>query len=221
MPTTLLNDDGTASMATLLMSSHHAFRRDFACLAAALAAGTAPHALVAAEWTNLRNSLHGHHHMEDSAIFPSTRDEHPETAAPLAELEAQHRLIDPLLERGDAHFANLADVTHRRGAREVIAAITDLLTVHLDLEERTIVPHLRASKDFPPPPDEAMLAMYAEGFAWSTAGLAPAVREQIFALLPPALRERIPAARTAFDERCRRVWGHTHADISMTSIPTA
>ena len=40
MPTKLLNDDGTASMATLLMCSHHAFRRDVASFAKALADDT-------------------------------------------------------------------------------------------------------------------------------------------------------------------------------------
>jgi hypothetical protein len=35
-PPRLLNDDGTASVATALLMSHHAFRRDTAQLAAAL-----------------------------------------------------------------------------------------------------------------------------------------------------------------------------------------
>lgn len=65
MPTKLLNDDGTASMATMLMCSHHAFRRDVACLAKAL--------------TDVRHD----------------------------KLDAHHRAIDPLLDRGDELFANL------------------------------------------------------------------------------------------------------------------
>lgn len=201
-------------MAALLMSSHHGFRRDVACLGEALASNTAPRDLLRAEWNHLRTSLHHHHTVEDTGIFPNLRAEHGELAAALAELEAHHRQIDPLLERGDAVFD--ADPV---AARAVIAAIADLLTTHLELEERTITPHLRGNKEFPAPPDEQALAYYADGFAWSTAGLAPQVTEQIFAMLPAALRDRIPAARAQFDERCRRVWGRAHADVSTTSAP--
>jgi hypothetical protein len=61
--------------------------------------------------------------------------------------------------------------------------------------------------------------MYAEGFAWSTAGLAPVVVERVNEMLPPALVARLPAARVAFDQRCQRVWGYTHTGASMTSSP--
>lgn len=66
---------------------------------------------------------------------------------------------------------------------------------------------------------EDMLAMYAGGFAWSSGGIADAVLDQVFAMLPPALVARLPAARAAFDERCRRVWGFTHVGASVTSVP--
>lgn len=195
--TTLLNADGTASMATIIMSSHHAFRRDLACIAAA-----APAELVVAEWTHFRNALHAHHQSEDAGMFPMMRAEHPELAAAIDQLDAQHHDIDELL-----------------GSIDNVRRLADVLATHLDLEERTVIPHLRATKHFPAPPSDEALAMYADGFAWSSAGLAPDVQAQIFALLPAALRDRIPAARAAFDERCRRVWGRTHADVSTTSVP--
>jgi len=215
MPTTLLNDDGTASMATLLMSSHHAFRRDLACLAAALANDQAPRDLLAAEWTHLRSALHGHHTIEDTAMFPGLRAEHPDVAATIDELQEQHRRIDPLLERGDLAFADLGQ--HRAAARDVVIALEALLAMHLELEEQTITPYLRANKEFPAPADDAALAMYADGFAWSMAGIAPHVNARIEAMLPPGLRARLPAARAAFDERCVRVWGRAHAHVSTTS----
>src|SRR6187551_1119301 len=101
MSTKLLNDDGTASMATMLMSSHHAFRRDVACFAKALADGDRPADALAEEWTRFRGALHGHHTIEDTTMFPDFRAKHPEIAAALDKLEAHHRAIDPLLERGD------------------------------------------------------------------------------------------------------------------------
>ncbi len=219
MPTKLLNDDGTASMATMLMSSHFAFRRDLACFAKALETPDASRlAAVAEEWTRFRGSLHGHHTVEDTTMFPGMRAEHPALAATFDQLDADHRAIDPLLERGDAVFASLPQ--ELGAARDLIATLSGLLAKHLDTEEAAITPHLRNAKEFPAPPDDAALAMYAEGFAWSTTGLAPSVIDQILAMLPRALSERIPAARATFEERCVRVWGRPIAGASTMSAPS-
>jgi hypothetical protein len=216
MATPLLNDDGTASMATVLMSSHHAFRRDIGCFARALAHTTSSQTLTE-EWARFRGALHGHHLVEDTSVFPDLRGKQPELATRLDTLDSHHRAIDPLLERGDKLFAALA--TERPAALELIGQLASLLDEHLDLEERTIIPHLRGAKEFPPPPSDDMIALYADGFAWSAAGLAEPVVAKIFAMLPPALVAKLPAARAAFDERSRRVWGYTHTGASLTSIP--
>ncbi len=216
MATQLLNDDGTASMATLIMCSHHAFRRDLACFARALADSTRV-AEVAEEWTRFRGALHGHHTVEDTGLFPDLRAKQPELAAAIDKLDAHHRAIDPLLERGDRVFAELA--SQRAAARDLVATLIGLIDEHLALEEQTITSHLRGAKEFPAPPSDEMVAMYADGFAWSSAGISSTVLDQVFAMLPPALVAKLPAARAAFDERCRGVWGHAHAGSSQTSVP--
>jgi hypothetical protein len=217
VPTNLLNDDGTASMATMIMSSHHAFRRDAACFAKALA-GPSPSRALAQEWKRYREGLHHHHTIEDTAMFPDLRGKHPELGAAIDQLDAHHRAIDPLLDAGDRLFAELE--TQVPAARDLIATLERLLDEHLEAEERAIIPHMRGDTTFPLPPTDDVIAMYAEGFAWSLAGLAPAVRDQLFVMLPPALVAKIPAARTAFDQRCRDVWGYAHTDTSMTSVPS-
>lgn len=214
MPTKLLNDDGTASMATMIMTSHHAFRRDVACFARALAENR-PATALAEEWTQFRGGLHSHHTIEDTAIFPDLRAKHSALGAAIDKLEAHHHAIDPLLERGDQLFA-----AHQlAGARDVIASLITLLDEHLAFEEATIIPYLRSANEFPAPPNDEALAMYADGFAWSCTGISPAVLEQVYAMLPPALVERIPAARRVFDERCERVWGYRHSGATQTSEP--
>jgi hypothetical protein len=217
MPTTLLNDDGTASMATMIMSSHHAFRRDVACFASALGSAT-PGEHLAEEWTRFRGALHGHHTVEDTAMFPDLRVQHPELGTAIDQLDGHHRAIDPLLEAGDRLFGELG--SQHTAALELITTLARLLDEHLEAEEHAIIPMLRTAKTFPLPPTEEVVAMYAEGFAWSTAGIAPTVQDQLFAMLPAALVAKIPAARAAFDDRCRRVWGHVHADASQTSVPS-
>jgi hypothetical protein len=196
------------------MSSHHAFRRDLAAFAAAL--GERDIQLLAEEWQHFHGALHGHHTMEDTVIFLDLRTRGLAPAADLDALEAQHRRIDPLLDRADAAFASGAVAK----AREVTTELIGLLAEHLDLEERVVIPHLRAAKEFPAPPSEEMLAMYADGFAWSSAGLADSVLERMYKLLPAALVAKIPAARAAFDARCVRVFGRKHTGSSVTSAPS-
>jgi hemerythrin-like domain-containing protein len=216
----LLNDDGTASMATALMSSHHGFRRDLARFARALeriAGGdTSRAAAVAEEWQKLHAGLHGHHQAEDTGLFPNLAQEHPAVRATIERLGADHRRIDPLLERGDAAFAELPNVTK---ARAVIAELSELLGPHLALEEAELIPFLRAATSFPAPATEADAEMYAQGFAWAMHGLAPAVLAALDEMVPPSLRAKLPAARAAFEARCERVWGSALAGAALTPIP--
>jgi hemerythrin-like domain-containing protein len=217
MATRLLNDDDTASMATAMMSSHHAFRRDLACFAdalAAIAAGDASRAAaVVGEWTSFCATLHGHHSHEDAGLFPDLRAKQPELAADIDRLQAQHHRIDPLLEGATAAIT----ASQYGDALAIVRELAAVLAEHLDLEERVAIPHLRGAREFPPPPTDEVAAMYAEGFAWSTGGLAPVVVAAIDAILPPSVIALLPAARRAFDERCLRVWGRVHDGASQTS----
>jgi len=220
-PPDLLNDDGTASMATALMTSHHAFRRDLAQFKIALgrvAAGD--HARVGAlreEWPRFHGSLHGHHDAEDKGIFPSVRQAHAELAGVIDGLGADHRMIDPMLEEGDRVFAGLPATVG--AAAEVVAGLSALLDPHLAIEEARVVPFLREAKAFPPPASEAELEMYAQGFAWASHGIAPDILDKVYAMLSPPLVAKLPAARAAFKQRCEQAWGSSVAGASRTPIP--
>ncbi|MBL8952498.1 MAG: hemerythrin domain-containing protein [Myxococcaceae bacterium] len=217
-PTTLLNDDGKASMATLIMTSHHGFRRDLGRFAEVLAAFEPSRApALAAAWKSFGEHLHGHHQVEDTGLFPSAAASHPQLGAAIGELSKQHERIDPLLARGAAAFEGLPATLHE--ARRVVAELSGLLDVHLDLEEAAVIPTLRSAREFPPL-DEAGADLYAQGFAWSLHGIAPDVTEQILKLLPAALVSRLPAARAAFDAGCVGTFGSAaRASASRTSIP--
>lgn len=217
----LLNDDGTASMATAFLTSHHGFRRDIRLFAGsvgrAVAGDTSKLAALSAEWKRYRETLHGHHTVEDTAIFPGLKQQHPELADIIDGLVADHRKIDPLLEEGDKAFGDLP--AQLRGAVRVIGGLGSLLHSHLETEETHIVPFLREAKAFPPPANEAELELYAQGFAWSSHGIAPDVLEKLYELLTPELRAKLPAARAAFEQRCKEVWGHSTAGAARTPIP--
>ena len=217
----LLNDDGTASMATMLLLSHHAFRRDIARFMRAVAqikAGDASRAeAVRGEWErSYRQALHGHHTMEDASIFPDIRSKHPELVSALDKLTEQHHHIDPVLEIGNAAFADLA---HPENAEAVLHALKKLLDEHLAFEEAEITPSLRDGREFPAPADDNMAAVYAQGFSWSMQGIAPEVLEQVQKLLPDILRAKLPAAQAEFEARSERVWGTYTVGSATTSVP--
>jgi hypothetical protein len=217
-PPNLLADDGTASIASALLMSHHAFRRDLARFAAALAAGDRSRARdLAAEWQHYRGALHGHHEVEDRQMFPGLRGAHPGLAPVFDELSAQHALIDPLLARGDAVFVEVESRSAEAAA--VVAELSALLDSHLALEEAHVPAFLRGATQFPPPGTDAEAELYAQGFAWSSDGIAPEVLERVYAMLPSSVRERLPAAREAFAARCARVWGPQPSGASRTSVP--
>jgi len=219
-PPQLLNDDGTASMATMLMMSHHAFRRDLGRFARALprlASGdTARAQALREEWASFRTGLHLHHHHEDTGMFPGMRAQNPALGACIDGLASDHQKIDPLINEGDVAFA---DLTSTDAAISVITELRQLLEPHLATEEAELVPYLRAATQFPPPPGDAEADMYAQGFAWSSHGIAPEVLSQVFALLPPILSSRLPAAQAAFAARCEKVWGSAKAGSARTPIP--
>jgi len=222
MPTVpnLLNDDGTASMATAIMLSHHGLRRDLACFRRALeriATGDATRAdAVREEWTRFHATLHGHHEAEDNGLFPSIAKEHASVQGTIETLGADHRRIDPLLERADRAFAELPNPN---AALAAVRELSELLDPHLALEEAELVPFMRSAKTFPAPPNDDLASLYAQGFSWGMHGVAPDVLSALDAMLPDALKTRLPAARGAFAARCERVWGTAKAGAARTPIP--
>lgn len=220
-PPSLLNDDGTASMATAFLMSHHAFRRDLGCFSRALAkleASEQPElAALRQEWQWFRGALQGHHEMEDSRVFPHLRSQRPELAAVIDRLSAEHHLIDPLLARGDRAFGEAPDLAE---ARATVAELSRLLDSHLAYEEAEIVASLRGGREFPAPANDEEATMYAQGFAWSSQGVASEVLTRLVEMLPEALAQRLPAARAEFAARWQRVWRDEAVGSATTSVPT-
>jgi len=221
-PPTLLNDDGTASIATALMMSHHGFRRDLRRFLATLDQPAVPAAQTDAlreAWQSFRTTLHHHHEAEDRGVFPSLLGQERGLAQVVDGLTADHRRIDPLLERGDRAFSDL--LTSQADALAIVRELNSLLEPHLATEEAELIPFLRAAKTFPPPASDAEAEFYAQGFAWAMHGVASDVLDQMYAMLPAILLEKLPAARSAFEDRYERVWGERSKGATRTPIPDA
>ena len=219
--TQLLNDDGSASMATAFMMSHHGFRRDIALFKRALTQDTAVHTAtrieaLQEEWKGFHAKLHGHHQVEDNGVFPGIKQQHAELGAVIAELVTDHQRLDPLLEAGEHAFAKLPAATE---AAAIVAEMAALLDKHLGLEEQKIVPLLRGATTFPAPASDAEAEMYAEGFAWACQGIAPEVLAQVDKMLPASVTSRLPAARIVFTRKFESLWGPVAGGASTTSVP--
>ena len=103
-------------------------------------------------------------------------------------------------------------------AASVVDELASLLEPHLALEEAQLTPRLRDWKEFPLPPP-AEISNLIDGLAWGCHGVAPDVMESVLLMLPGSVADKLPAARTAFAQRCLRVWGTDEAGATRTPIP--
>lgn len=130
---------------------HHAFRRDLRDIASAVAHSplddTTTWQAVAQRWERFAHHLHEHHSVEDRVLWPlllervdAAGDEAGREV--LDAMEAEHALIDPLLERATALVTALAaGATEevRAEAGPVLAETRRVLDEHLAHEEREAV----------------------------------------------------------------------------------
>ncbi|MGY1812190.1 hemerythrin domain-containing protein [Blastococcus sp. SYSU D00820] len=132
--------------------AHHAFRRDLAAFARAaertpVTDGESWRAL-AARWQRFAKVLHHHHTVEDTTLWPQLLEladaaGDPQARETLEAMEAEHALIDPLLEACAAGFGAMATTPGEDVRAELArqtAAARDSLTEHLRHEETEALP---------------------------------------------------------------------------------
>lgn len=129
---------------TMMYVTHAALRRDVNRFAAAVAAGRANTPAVRAGWENFKTQLHVHHSVEDENLWPALYravSKRPEDLATLQAMEAEHAVLDPLLESVDAALA--ARDTAQLGER--VAEVAVALEGHLRHEENSALPIIQAA----------------------------------------------------------------------------
>jgi hypothetical protein len=84
--------------------------------------------------------VHGHHHLEDVALFPALRAADPELTPVVDRLEGDHRRVAAQLDEVEAAVA--ADDRDR--LVPALNALTETLLEHLAFEEESIGPTLRS-----------------------------------------------------------------------------
>ena len=86
--------------------------------------------------------VHGHHNLEDVALFPALRRADPDIVPVIDRLEGEHRVVSEQLDEVEAAAAALGE----NGRERVVTALDTLaetLLAHLAFEEESIGPALR------------------------------------------------------------------------------
>lgn len=202
---------------------HHAFRRDLADFARAVAAtDPADHATWAAlrdRWERFAGVLHKHHAAEDAGLWPLLRARSAAAGddaavATLDAMEAEHAGIDPLLasvRAGFAEPARAADPAARAAQADRIEAAGRLLGAHLAHEERdamALVQRHLSEQDWRRVEKEHFAAAYGPKdlpfvVSWALKGLSPVARRRATAAGGPPMRILAALAGPAFRRRER------------------
>ncbi|MFD5073966.1 hemerythrin domain-containing protein [Streptomyces sp. NPDC058371] len=178
---------------TVMYAAHDAFRRDLERLAEAAARGTADTPPVHAGWDNFRRQLHIHHTAEDSDLWPRVERavaDRPQDVALLAEMEAEHARLDPLLTAVDqALHQGSADIA------ALVHALAAALGDHLEHEEKSALPLIQevlTPADWGAFTGRMRETQGLRGAAvfvpWIVDGIPPADRASFLGALPPPVR---------------------------------
>jgi hypothetical protein len=183
---------------TVMIAAHDAFRRDLVSLARAAAAADRAdpqrREQVGRGWEVFKRQLHFHHTGEDRLIWPRLAGRLARSEAAMSTLEAmeaEHALVDPLLEAVDAAFSDPA-------GGPLAGAVDELVTTlhgHLAHEERDALPLIGTALTAREWRAVGMrlgrangLSGSAEFFAWMLDGVPADEAAAVLAELPPPLR---------------------------------
>ena len=130
-----------------MLSVHQAFREAFgsaAELVAGASGGTRARVeLVGNFYTNVLEFLRVHHEGEELLLFPLLRERCPDDVATVDRIAAQHHDVDGAVARAQGllgRWSTGSDPEVRQNLAESLESLGRQLSVHLDDEERELLP---------------------------------------------------------------------------------
>jgi hemerythrin-like domain-containing protein len=184
---------------SLMILMHDALRRDLVRLAKVASrrnlVDPSRRPAINAGWELFKEQLHIHHSGEDEQLWPKARKRMARSDAGLsllAEMEAEHDLVDPLLDEVDLAFADRETGDERLS--DVVDALTVALLNHLNHEERDALPLLGrvlTAKDWKEVIGEQRkmgLKVASRFFPWMLDEQTPAKTAKAVGMMPPPLR---------------------------------
>ncbi|SPT58873.1 hemerythrin domain-containing protein [Actinomadura madurae] len=176
---------------TPMYAMHDALRRELERLAKATARmGDDPRRVLAAAagWELFKTALHAHHTAEDQALWPvlsKSLADRPDDLALLEAMEAEHAVIDPVIEAIDTGTGPVADL---------VDALATNLTAHLAHEEKEAIPLMDATltleqfQNFGKVHGERVGPDAPRVIPWMLDGAGDAVVASLLGVAPPPVR---------------------------------
>ena len=96
--------------------------------------------------------VHGHHRLEDIALFPAIRRGDPGLGGVVDRLQADHRRVSELLDEVEQAAQELTETGAPAGRERVTSGLLKLeshLLAHLDFEEESVGPAIRRWEEIP------------------------------------------------------------------------
>jgi len=188
---------------TMMYLIHRALRRDLKAFAVTLRDPNDPlrddllRDGFAYRWSFFSRTLHHHHSGEDAVIWPYMRAARPDTRELMDAMEAEHSLLEPLMNAVQSGVGRLEATTkdQRRALADQVDALGQVLGDHLDHEERDALPLLtftideKTAKRFERHQQRSMkFSEAAVFFPWLTVDATVAESDVAWANLPTPVR---------------------------------
>ena len=197
LPGTSAAKYGPGDRLIAMQAAHDAFRRDLARMARVATPANLRdpkrRQSILNGWAIFENQLLIHHKHEDRFLWPRLRTRMASSAAALSTLDAmdaEHALIDPLLEAVNHSFAHGGE-----GVGDVIDEMTGKLDDHLGHEEREAMPMIGVAltdaewKGVVSDIRKATkLSSAAQFMPWLSDGVSAADEKTILSIMPPPAR---------------------------------
>jgi hemerythrin HHE cation binding domain-containing protein len=191
--------------------AHAGMRQEFGLLArvAARPLDPARAALAEDQLAMVLEVLHHHHTAEDDTIWPTLLARVPSAAGDLDALEAEHARLDPLIAAAGDTSRPLAE------RAPVLAELHELINAHLDREEATAVPLIRAHITAAEWAALTQRAIAETGrrklptvYGWYASAAPAALRAEAVATVPALVRVLLRLFWwPAYQRRARRLYG--------------
>lgn len=175
---------------TMMYVTHNALRRDLSRFATAVAANRAATPGVRRGWQNFKSQLHVHHTVEDDDLWPRLYravTDRSQDHAMLKAMEAEHAVLDPMLDRVDATLAN----GDQASLSTDVEALSAALDGHLQHEEASALPLVQTVLTVADWRAFGAAMRRRQGLSgtavyvpWIVDGATPADRNRFFSVLP-------------------------------------
>ncbi|MFD9908779.1 hemerythrin domain-containing protein [Streptomyces sp. NPDC059063] len=241
-----LDAEGKITAATSFLMIHHALRRDAARFPHALAAlkpqDTEQAARLAEHWRLYHWVLTDHSENEDDSLFPLVASRDGSLSSVLAEIEADHAVLDRELAGITAQMERLPAADAIAAARAATGRLESHLDAHLAEEERHLVPVLvdrvrpeelgggkggggpQGDEGAPQGDGGAPVAYRPPTWlvsAWTDEGVDAAVTDAVIAALPPKFQEQMGRQLAGWRADYQRLAGEVWRDVPAALAPQA